>query len=105
MRREFPKRVRLAAWGRERGRCQECHAKILGGAEYHHGKEDTFGGEPILENCVVLCKKCHRRITGERAVVIAKSNRVRNKFRGIKKKRRTMPGRRFDGTPIPPRWE
>ncbi len=106
MRREFTKAVKLGAWQRAQGNCERCTVKIIGGAEYHHDKEDTFGGEPVLENCVVLCKPCHRGITGERAKVVAKSNRVRNKFLGIKtKKSRPIPGskasglkRRMDGT-------
>jgi hypothetical protein len=35
---------------------------------------------------------------------IAKMKRVRDRFQGIKKSRRTIPGRRFDGTPVPSRW-
>mgnify|MGYP003658919182 CR=1 FL=1 len=106
MRKEFSKAVKLAAWHRAQGVCEKCGGKLFPGrVEYHHEKEDTFGGEPVLENCVVLCVACHRGITGERAKVVAKSNRIRNKFIGIRKKKRTIPGRRFDGTPILPRWK
>lgn len=107
-RREFPKSVKLAAWHLAGGRCQAegCGAKLTGrNVEYHHDKEDTFGGEPTLENCVVLCKSCHSVRTGQQAKKIAKSNRIRNDFLGIRKKKRTIPGRRFDGTPIPSRWK
>ena len=108
VRREFSKAVKLAAWKRAKGACERCTAKIIGGVEYHHEKEDTFGGEPVLENCVVLCITCHRGITGERAKVVAKSNRVRNKFLGIKtKKSRSLMGskasgwkRKMDGTVV-----
>ncbi len=98
-RREFSKSVRLAAWNRCQGRCESCTGKLYPGRiEYHHDKEDTFGGEPTLENAVVLCTACHSNITGKQAKVIAKSNRVRNKFLGIKtKKGRPIPGSRASG--------
>jgi hypothetical protein len=34
----------------------------------------------------------------------AKVARVRARHLGIKHRRRTIPGRKFDGTPIPARW-
>lgn len=97
-RREFTKAVKLAAWKRCGGNCEKCTAKLYPGKiEYHHAKEDTFGGEPTLENCAVLCVGCHSAITGERAKVIAKSSRVRAKHLGIKRKRQGFRGwRRFD---------
>ena len=105
-RREFSKAVKLAAWNRACGSCESCSARLFPGRfEYDHDKEDTFGGEPTLENCKVLCSSCHRAKTGGNAAKIAKSNRIRNKFIGIRKKKRTIPGRRFDGTPIPPVWK
>lgn len=106
-RREFTKAIKLAARNRCGGNCEGCTGKLFPGKyEFHHDKEDTFGGEPTLENAVVLCINCHDRITYSRAKVIAKSNRVRNKFLGIKtKKSRPIPGskasglrRRMDGT-------
>lgn len=109
MRREFPKSVKVAAWNRSGGQCEGCTAKLFPGKyEYHHIKEDTFGGEPVLGNCVVLCIACHGKITASQAGKIAKSNAVRNKYIGIKRnKGRPMPGtkasglkRRMDGT-----WE
>jgi 5-methylcytosine-specific restriction enzyme A len=60
MRREFPPKVKLAAWDRCGGNCEQCHARILGRAEYDHVLPDWLGGEPTLENLQVLCSKCHR---------------------------------------------
>ena len=95
MRREFSKHVRVAAFKRANGHCEECTAKLYPGhIEYDHDKEDTFGGEPTLENCRVLCSACHSRKTRKRAAVIAKSNRVRNKAAGI----HTTVGRPLPGT-------
>jgi hypothetical protein len=34
----------------------------------------------------------------------SKDYRVRAKHNGIKRRRRTIPGRKFNGTPIPARW-
>jgi 5-methylcytosine-specific restriction protein A len=97
-RREFTKAIKLAAWKRCGGHCEGCTAKLYPGRiEYHHKTEDTFGGEPTLENCSVLCIACHGAITGERAKVIAKSSRVRAKHLGIKRKRQGFRGwRRFN---------
>jgi 5-methylcytosine-specific restriction protein A len=88
VRQEFSKSVRLAAWNRCGGSCEQCTAKLYPGRyEFHHIKEATFGGESDLGNCRVLCVSCHSGVTGSRAAVVAKSNRQRNKHLGIKKKR------------------
>jgi len=99
MRAEFSKSTKLAAFQRANGACEKCTAKLFpSNTEYHHGTECTFGGAAEFHNCVVLCKACHAGITGERAAVIAKSNRIRNAHLGIKpRKSRPMPGSRASG--------
>jgi 5-methylcytosine-specific restriction enzyme A len=105
-RREFSKAVKVAAWKRCKGHCEGCTAPLFRGRfDYHHDKEDTFGGEPTLENCKVLCDNCHLPITRARARVIAKSNRVRNRHIGIKRQRSSFATnkdgpfrKRMDGT-------
>jgi 5-methylcytosine-specific restriction endonuclease McrA len=98
-RREFPKHVKLATWQRADGHCEKCTTKCYPGHfEYHHIKEDTFNGEPTLENCQLLCIACHSKITRKRAAAIAKSNRIRNREIGIKKNiARPLPGTRASG--------
>lgn len=97
MRAEFTKAVKLEAWRGSQGRCMGCTAKLFpGNIEYHHDKECAFGGKGTKENCVVLCRACHSRVTKERAPVIAKSNRVRNRHIGVKKPRTITRWRRFD---------
>lgn len=97
-RREFSKAVRLAAFQRCKGHCEECTTKLYSGRfDYDHDKEDTFGGEPTLENCRVLCRACHDKKTRTRAAVIAKSNRIRNRVIGVKKKRTITSWRKFNG--------
>ena len=96
MRQEFSKAVKLAAFQRCKGFCEECTALLFPTkTEYHHDKEDTFDGEPTLENCKVLCTACHSRITRRRAAVIAKSSRQRANHLGISSKSRNpLPGGR-----------
>ena len=84
-RQEFSKATKLAAFQACDGHCQKCTARlVVGRIEYHHDKECAFGGQATLENCIVLCRGCHAEITGERAAVIAKSNRTRDKHLGIR---------------------
>lgn len=86
MRQEFTKATKLAAFGRAQGRCELCTARLFpGNTEYHHRKECAFEGGATLENCAAICRTCHSSITGKRAAVIAKSNRVRNRHIGIRK--------------------
>lgn len=94
-RRDFPKRVKLAAWERCAGHCEECAAKIIGGRpEYDHDIPDAIGGEPTLENCIVRCRTCHARKTAELdAPRIAKVRRQREKHLGIRNASRFPGGR------------
>ncbi len=101
MRQEFTKAVKLAAFKRADGHCEGCTAKLYPGKfDYHHDKEDTFGGEPTLDNCKVLCVACHSKITRTRAKVIAKSNRVRNRHIGIRKRTGFRGWQKMNGTAV-----
>lgn len=83
MRREFSGKVKLAAWERCGGNCEACRARIIGRAEYDHILPDALGGEPTLENCAVLCSKCHRIKTSTGDVPrIAKAKRQQRKAIG-----------------------
>lgn len=80
MRREFTPKIKLAAWERCGGHCQKCTARILGRPEYDHILPDALGGEPVLENCQVLCSKCHRlKSSGEDVPRIAQTKRIKRK--------------------------
>lgn len=75
-RKEFSKAVKLQAWQRSGGICEcGCGVKIIpgDGPEYHHRTEDTIGGEPTLENCRVLRKRCHDAETKKRRPEIDKT--------------------------------
>lgn len=96
MRREFPKAVKVAAWQRCNGHCEECTAKLFPGRfQYDHDIPDGLGGEPTLDNCVVRCSACHLTKTTKVDVPrIAKTKRVRNAHLGITRPKRPMPGSR-----------
>lgn len=97
MRKEFPAKVKLAAWERCGGNCESCHARILGRPEYDHVLPDALGGEPTLENCEVLCSKCHRiKTSGADVPRIAKAKRQQRKAIGAwPKSRRPLRSRGF----------
>lgn len=89
MRREFPKQVKRDAFLRAGGRCENksCRAFLTTGKfHYDHDIPDGLGGEPILDNCMVLCFACHGEKTRKRDVpAIAKAKRVSDKHLGIRK--------------------
>jgi 5-methylcytosine-specific restriction protein A len=111
MRREFPKSVKVAAFQRAAGKCESCGARLYPGKyEYDHRLADTFGGEPTLDNCEVICTACHDLKTYKSDIpAAAKSNRVRAKHIGAKAPSRTpLPfgkqskfKRKLDGTVVP----
>lgn len=108
-RREFSVAVKKAAWARCGERCEGCGGEFSAAnpPEYDHRIEDALGGEPKLENCEVLGRRCcHSRKTSERAPVVAKAQRLARKTRqGIKARKQIIPGskasafkKRIDGT-------
>jgi 5-methylcytosine-specific restriction protein A len=111
MRHEFPKGIKVAAFQRSKGRCERCTALLYPGKfEYDHRLADTFGGEPTLDNCMVLCIACHDAKTYSSDIpAAAKSNRVRAKHIGAKSPSRTpLPfgraskfKRKLDGSIVP----
>jgi 5-methylcytosine-specific restriction enzyme A len=106
MRREFPAKVKLAAWKRCGGNCEDCGFKIIGTPEYDHVRPDGLFGEPTLENCQVLCSKCHKLKThGHDRPIMAKADRQMKSRAGIKRRGRRLPGnkdsqfkQKLDGT-------
>lgn len=93
-RQEFPKKVKLAAWQRCGGICEcGCGVKIIPGSgpEYDHRIEDAIGGEPTLENCVVLRTICHRAKTKARRPEIDKTRRIFEKQINARKSSKPMP--------------
>ena len=101
MRREFPKQVKRDAFLRAKGHCEgkNCGARLtLGKYHYDHEIPDALGGEPTLENCLVLCIACHGEKTAKRDVpAIAKTKRIQDRQRGIRKPRTMTRWRKFSG--------
>lgn len=108
MRREFPAKVRTAAWQRCEGKCESCTRPLHpGDIRFDHDNPDGLTGEPVLENCKVLCRSCHQVKTVERDIpAIARAKRRERAHLGIKpSSSRPMPGskasglkKRMDGT-------
>ena len=97
-RREFPARVKLAAWERAGGRCENCSRKLYpGDMHYDHAIPDGSGGEPVLDNCAVLCRSCHGAKTRRDMVAVAKGKRVQQRHLGIKRRRTIRAWRNFRG--------
>lgn len=111
MRREFPAKVRLAAFQRANGCCEgvlgngkPCGAKLsVGKYEFDHDNPDGLTGEPTLANCVVLCAQCHKDKTKKDVANIARAKRREIKHLGAKPKSRAWSTRyrkRMDGTVV-----
>jgi 5-methylcytosine-specific restriction endonuclease McrA len=86
--------------------CQHCRRQVGGKlrAEFDHETPLILGGQNRESNIQLLCHECHRAKTKLDVKLKAKVARARKRHIGIKRRRRTIPGRKFDGTPIPSRW-
>ncbi len=89
MRREFPTKIKAAAFARAAGNCEKCTGRLyVGKFAYDHIIADGLGGKPTLENCAVLCFSCHGDKTFASDVpAIAKAKRREAKHIGAKPKR------------------
>jgi 5-methylcytosine-specific restriction endonuclease McrA len=95
-RREFPAKMKVAAYQRAAGRCEVCTAPLrVGKFEYDHRIPDALGGEPTLENCIVTCSACHSAKTRTEDVPrIAKAKRQERGYVGAKPRKAVLPGSR-----------
>ena len=102
-----PPRVRLRIFYRTGGNCGICTRQLVSGKwDCDHITPLILGGENRENNMQAVCvSPCHSDKT--RGEVRQKSVEYRRRASdaGIKKRKRTIPGRRFDGTPIPSRWK
>lgn len=98
-RREFPAKVKVAAFRRANRHCERCPALLMPGKfRYNHRIPDALGGEPTLENCEVLCLGCDTPQTYEIDIPkIAKVKRIQNREAGVQKPRTITSWRRFNG--------
>jgi len=95
-RREFSAKVKVAAFERAKGFCEECTAYLYPGKfHFDHIRPDGLLGEPTLKNCAVLCVNCHSAKTqGEDMPRIVKARHQHRAFIGAKTKR-PWPKRSF----------
>jgi 5-methylcytosine-specific restriction endonuclease McrA len=63
------------------------------------------GGEHRESNLVPVLTDKHKEKTKSDVAEKSRMYYKRAKAIGVKKKRRTIPGKRFDGTPIPSKWK
>jgi 5-methylcytosine-specific restriction protein A len=99
----IPVRVKLRVHANAEGRCAKCGVEAAVG-QYDHAISLILGGENRESNLQFLCTPCHKAKTKLDVKLKAKVARVRARHLGVKRRRRTIPGRKFDGTPIPARW-
>jgi hypothetical protein len=71
--------------------------------EYDHIVALINGGENRESNLQVLLAAHHKYKTKKDVKLRTRARKTRVSHLGLKKRGRTIPGRRFDGTPIPPR--
>jgi 5-methylcytosine-specific restriction protein A len=90
-RREFPAKVKIAAFQRADGKCETCRAFLYPSkTHFDHIVPDALGGEPTLANAQVLCGACHATKTGKHDVpAIAKAKRREAAHWGAKAPSRT----------------
>ena len=98
-RKEFSRKVRIAALDRAAGHCEDCSAPLMPGRYvYDHVITDWMGGEATLENCRVRCRSCDAPKTAKDQKTIAKVKRIRDRFTGaLVKVRRFRGWRNFRG--------
>src|SRR5215510_14599259 len=100
MRQEFPARVKVAAFERAKGHCENCGGRLTTGKiRYEHINPDGLTGAPTLENCGVYCATCWRVKTYTYDIpAIAKAKRRERANIGAKaRKGRPLPGTRASG--------
>ncbi len=108
----FTASIKREAFTRSRGTC-ECHliphvfrvacgCKLgAGNTFYEHIDPDAISGRNDLNNCAVLTKTCWKIKTASYDIpTVAKSNRVRDRARGIYKPRTIRAWRSFGGIAV-----
>lgn len=103
---QIPPRVKVRLFERVHGRCNHCGIAIVGGVlpAYDHIVAIISGGENRESNLQLLCSPCHGLKTKIDVAEKSKLYHKKVKAIGIRRKRRTIPGRLFDGTPVPSKW-
>lgn len=70
--RHIPKRIKVAVWKRDSGRCRNCKSKNE--LHYHHIERYSEGGQNTIKNLMLLCATCHaEEHKGEKSYYMLKS--------------------------------
>ena len=85
-RREFSEKTKIAAFNRAGGKCEVCFTTIHSGAEYDHIIEEYLTHDNRLENCKVLCAKCHGVKTQKSRPEVDKTRRILKKRANVKQR-------------------
>jgi 5-methylcytosine-specific restriction endonuclease McrA len=101
-----PDRVKVRVFERYNGTCYLSGVKIRPGDKWQveHIVALANGGEHRESNMAPALSVPHKEKTKLDLKIKAKIARVRKRHLGIKKRGRTIPGRRFNGDPIPSKW-
>ena len=100
---EFDKKTKEAAWDRCGGKCEICTAAFNGRRpDYHNLIPCALGGGNSLQNCRVICVKCHREITEmEDKPRITKAKRIQETAANLRAPiKRKIPSRPFKITRV-----
>lgn len=102
----IPARVQLRIYLKHNGTCPKCTRLLRPNKwECDHIVALANGGEHRESNLQPLCTTpCHTDKTRADRQMKARTDKRQRSRAGIKKRHRTMPGRRFNGDPIPARW-
>lgn len=102
----IPPRVKLRVFEKFKGICPACTRKLRPGHwDCDHIIALANGGQHREYNLRPLCRvPCHSNKTASDRKTKAYTDKRRKSAAGIKKLRRSIPGRRFNGEPIPSRW-
>lgn len=102
-----PQRVCLRVFLLYDGRCQcGCNRKIAPGEKWQldHATALINGGENCESNLRPLLTEHHANKTTADVAEKSRTYKRRKRHLGIKRASKTIPGRRFNGDPIPSRW-
>ena len=92
---EFSRKTKQEALQRSGYRCeasgprygfnegQRCNCDLSLGVQFDHNVPDQLGGDNSLENCMAVCVQCHKFKTRNDVRQIRKSDRQRDKARGV----------------------
>ncbi|MCB5205049.1 HNH endonuclease [Neorhizobium sp. T786] len=103
-RREFTKKTMREALSRSGYKCEavgamyglepgrRCNSDLAYGVEFDHIVLDANSKDNSLENCASVCIKCHRWKTANHDIpMAARTVRMQDKARGVKKKSQPIP--------------